>query len=217
MSKGQETERRILAAALGLFRKKGYGATTMRDVAAAADMSLGAAYHYFPSKQAIALRYFAEKQVELDAKVDARMAEVPSEDLATRLTAMMHANLDNLARDRKLLGALVPGIADVDEPLNPFSKELAEVRQRAIARFDLLLDGQGIPAELRTAAAAALWGLMMATILFFLHDRSPRQERSRLLVSTSAPLAADLLRLAGLPGLEALREKALAIARLLGV
>jgi len=217
LTKGEATERRILAAALGLFRKQGYAATTMRDIASAAGLAVGAAYHYFPSKQAIALRYFAQKQDELDTAADARLADAPKGDLGARLAAMMHANLDNLTRDRKLLGALFPGVADRDQPLSPFSEELGGVRQRAIARFDALLDGAGIPDELRAAAATALWGLMMATILFFLYDRSRGQARSRALVDASAPLAADLLRLAGMPGLEALRNRALGIARVLGV
>ena len=54
-AKGEETRDRIYNAALTLFRQRGFDATTMRDVAGAADMSLGAAYHYFPSKDALVL------------------------------------------------------------------------------------------------------------------------------------------------------------------
>ncbi|HZS36969.1 MAG TPA: TetR family transcriptional regulator, partial [Polyangia bacterium] len=41
--KSEETRRRVVDAALTLFRKRGFDATTMRDVAAAAGLSLGAA------------------------------------------------------------------------------------------------------------------------------------------------------------------------------
>src|SRR5713226_6743243 len=51
--KSLETRFQILQIALGLFRQRGLNDTTMRDIAAAADMSLGAAYYYFPSKEAI--------------------------------------------------------------------------------------------------------------------------------------------------------------------
>src|SRR5262252_6350785 len=57
-AKGEDTRDRIYNAALTLFRQRGFDATTMRDVAAAAGMSLGAAYHYFPSKDAIVLAYY---------------------------------------------------------------------------------------------------------------------------------------------------------------
>ena len=49
----EETRRMILETALSLFREKGFEDTTIRDIAAEADLSLGAAYYYFPSKEAI--------------------------------------------------------------------------------------------------------------------------------------------------------------------
>ena len=45
--------RQILDTALQLFRQRGFEATTVRDIASGAGLSLGAAYYYFPSKEAI--------------------------------------------------------------------------------------------------------------------------------------------------------------------
>src|SRR4051812_40550459 len=53
ITKGDLTRERIFTVALNLFREKGFEGTTMREVAAAANMSLGAAYYYFASKEAI--------------------------------------------------------------------------------------------------------------------------------------------------------------------
>lgn len=44
---------RALDAALALFSSKGYGATSMREISEAADLSVGNLYHHFGSKEAI--------------------------------------------------------------------------------------------------------------------------------------------------------------------
>ena len=71
-AKGDATRARIYGAALNLFRTKGFDAATMRDVAAAAELSLGAAYHYFPSKDAIAVELLRRYRDGLVALVGAR-------------------------------------------------------------------------------------------------------------------------------------------------
>src|SRR3954469_850017 len=53
-AKAEETRERILDAALGLFREKGFDQTTMRDIAAEAGVATGAAYYYFRSKEELA-------------------------------------------------------------------------------------------------------------------------------------------------------------------
>src|SRR5207237_4793311 len=50
-TKAEETRERILDAALRLFRKRGFDQTTMRDIAAEAEVATGAAYYYFSSKE----------------------------------------------------------------------------------------------------------------------------------------------------------------------
>ncbi len=55
--KSEETRERILNAALKLFRDRGFEAATMRDIAEEAGVATGAAYYYFPSKDAIVMEY----------------------------------------------------------------------------------------------------------------------------------------------------------------
>jgi AcrR family transcriptional regulator len=47
------SRRQILHAALTLFSSQGYRATSMRDIARAADVSTGNVYHQFPDKETI--------------------------------------------------------------------------------------------------------------------------------------------------------------------
>lgn len=59
----QETERRIILAALRLFSKEGYSATSMRAIAREAGISLGLTYNYFSSKEQL-LRAIVQQCLE---------------------------------------------------------------------------------------------------------------------------------------------------------
>lgn len=52
-NKGEATKQKIFLVSLRLFARRGYGNTTIRDIAQAADVSMGLLFHYFPSKQAL--------------------------------------------------------------------------------------------------------------------------------------------------------------------
>lgn len=63
-----ETERRLETAALELFLEKGYDATTIDEIAQAADVSVRTLYRYFPSKDALLFDQFTPTlQAVLDA------------------------------------------------------------------------------------------------------------------------------------------------------
>jgi TetR/AcrR family transcriptional regulator, transcriptional repressor for nem operon len=54
-ARGQDSRLRILQAALGVFRAKGYAATTVDDLCTAAGVTKGSFFHHFDSKEAAAL------------------------------------------------------------------------------------------------------------------------------------------------------------------
>lgn len=56
MSRAEQKKQRrelILTAGLDQFIRRGYSATKIKDIAAAADMSVGLLFHYFDSKEAL--------------------------------------------------------------------------------------------------------------------------------------------------------------------
>jgi len=51
--RSEKSRQQILDAALKLFSHKGYGATSVRDIAEEAELSKGNVYHHFPDKETI--------------------------------------------------------------------------------------------------------------------------------------------------------------------
>src|SRR5215813_7400355 len=100
----EETRRQILDTALTLFRERGFEETTIRDIARHAGLSLGAAYYYFKSKEAIVGAYYDYVQHEHQAR--ARAAFDRHVKLRERLAAAFHTKIDIVHDDRRLLRAL---------------------------------------------------------------------------------------------------------------
>ena len=194
IGKSAHTREVILARALALFRRRGFEKTTMRDVAKAADVALGAAYYYFPSKEALVLAYYTTTQAEHTEL--ARRAMTGMTDLRARLGAVVHTKLDVLARDRKLLGVLFKSVGDPTDPLSIFGEASKQVRDDSIAIFDDALEGSGLDASTRALTARAIWSLHMGLLLYFLHDKSPKQTKTRELADGALDVAAPLIRAA---------------------
>lgn len=195
--KGEGTGEHILETALALFRDKGFDATTMRDIARSADMSLGAAYYYFPSKEAIVLAYYEQVVEERRANADKLLAE--TDDLRERIAGLYHLHFDAVAEDRKLLGALVRSVADPDSPVSIFSAATGRVRNATIDVFHRALDVDLVPEELRDLGALGFWTLDLGLMLYFVWDDSPGQRRTRQLVENAVDIVIPLVPLMALP------------------
>jgi AcrR family transcriptional regulator len=197
-TKGEETRRAILHAALASFRKRGFDATTMRDVAKEAGVALGSAYYYFPSKEALVFAYYESTQIEHEAVLRAK----PSDDasLQGRLGALVHGKLDVLRRDRKILGALFRSVGDPSDRVSPFSRETESLRERSVALFVDALAPEPLDEQTKRVAALAFWGLHLALLVYFIHDDSPKQHKTHELADAAIELAVQVLKLAPLLG-----------------
>jgi AcrR family transcriptional regulator len=203
--KGEETRRRVQEAALALFREKGFDATTMRDVAAAAELSLGAAYHYFASKEAIVMAYYNAVQDRHDAEVRALVRETPA--VRDRLVAAFHGKLRIVADDRKMLGALLRFTGQPEHPLSFLGPATRDIQLRSIATFGVLLHGAAPADEDAALEALALWAMHMGVLLYFVYDDSPGQARTHRLAEGAVDLFVAALRLLRFPLLRPLRRR----------
>ncbi|HJL18838.1 MAG TPA: TetR family transcriptional regulator [Sandaracinaceae bacterium LLY-WYZ-13_1] len=191
------TRRTILRVALSLFREHGYAKTTMRRIAREAGLSLGAAYHHFDGKQAIVLSYYEQQQAAHEAA--AREAMAGARDLRDRLGLALHCGLDVRATDRALMRELAPLVVGPEERTSAFSETTRALRERSIALWREVVDDPTVPDDLRDVLALSLWALQMGVLLYFAHDESPRQRRTRALVDGALDLTAMALGALGTP------------------
>ncbi|HEX7960912.1 MAG TPA: TetR/AcrR family transcriptional regulator [Terriglobales bacterium] len=190
--KGEQTRDLILDHALKLFRERGIDATTMRDVAKGAGVALGAAYYYFPSKEAIVLAYYDRVQAE-HTRMMSDVLKDKKLDLKERLGMLLHTKIDILRNDRKLLGGLFRYTGDPEHPLSVLGKGTELCRQDSVATILQAIGDERFPDDVRQLLPAALWALQMGILLFFIYDSSPDQRRTRRLIDGSIDLSMRLL------------------------
>ena len=193
-AKRETTRRTLLERALELFQKRGVEATTMRDIAGAAGLSLGAAYYYFPSKEALVFAYYEENQLEVEEL--ARQAATTG-TLRTRLGAIFHAKLASIRPQRAMLASIIPHLVNPVDPLSAFSVQTGGVRARAIAMYAEAL--AELPPASIPVVTNALWLLQLACMLVYIHDDSPHEARTHGLVDDGLDLLVPLLPLLGMP------------------
>jgi AcrR family transcriptional regulator len=211
--KAQLTRAHLLATALAVFRQRGLEAATMRDLAAAAGTSLGSAYYYFPSKEAIIQAYYDDVQTEHARRVASVLAGGGGRDLKDRLLAAFHAKLDILQGDRKLLGALFRYTGEPDHPLSVLSEGTRKNREESIAVFQTAMGEERLPDDIRALLPTALWALHLALLLYFIYDNSPGQQRTRRLTDGVVTLLVRVVALAKLPVLKPVRGSILTLLR----
>jgi AcrR family transcriptional regulator len=212
--KSEETRRRILEAALDLFREKGFAETTMREIAAAAGVATGAAYYYFASKEAIVLAFYELASEEMAPLVEQALAREVRLD--RRLAALIEVKLGYFEPNRKFLGALLGRTIDRQHPLSPFSAETRHIRDRDLESFRNVIGGGDIspPNDIAPRLPEMLWAYQMSVVFFWLTDTSPGQARTRTLTVKSAAMIAQLLRLSKLPLMRPLRRQVLDLVEL---
>jgi AcrR family transcriptional regulator len=204
-TKSDETRARILDAAVALFRRRGFDAATMREIAAEAGVATGAAYYYFDSKDAIVLAFYDRAQREMEARLEDALAG--TRDFEGRLRALIEVKLEYFAPDRALLGALAR-YSDPEHPLSPFSVATREIRERDMKFFERVLAESKVKvtADLWPLLPQMLWMYQMGVVLFWLYDRSPGQRRTRALIEKSAGMVARLIKVSGFPLLRPVRK-----------
>jgi len=207
--KAEETGLKIFNAALELFRQQGFDSATMRDIAEKAGVATGAAYYYYPSKDAIVMNFYQRSCAEMQPEIETALKQ--SRGLEARLRELIRVKLDHFAPNRGVLRALLRNGADPKHPLSPFSAQTKEIRDIDIAWFrQILVDcGVRIPRDLESTLPGVLWFFQMGVIFFWVIDESEHQVRTARLLSLACKSVVSLIRLSSLPFVRPLRKTAL--------
>jgi AcrR family transcriptional regulator len=111
----------ILQAAVRCFARAGYHGTTMEAIAAEAGIAKGAAYVYFPSKEAIFLALYESWGCTLQEEITGAIAALPAERASARRVLRLivevngchvqeHAEACRVLLEGRTLAAYIPSI-----------------------------------------------------------------------------------------------------------
>jgi AcrR family transcriptional regulator len=198
-ARGEQTRQLILDTALRLFRERGYAETTMRAIATEAGVAVGNAYYYFDSKEHLIQGFYDRNQ--LAHRIAAERVLANERDFAARLRGVLHAGIDVNAPYHAFAATFFKTAAEPSSPLSPFSAESSPTREAAIGIFREVVDGSSarLDPELRKELPELLWLGWMGVVLFWVHDKSPDQRRTRRLIDGAVPLLDRLVGLSRLP------------------
>jgi AcrR family transcriptional regulator len=210
-SKGEQTRTAIVAAALRLFREKGYEATTMRAIAREAGVATGNAYYYFSSKEELVLQFYA--RIQADHERACQPVLEAEARLGRRLNGVLRALIDVQAPYQAFAAKLYRHATDSSSPLSPFSIQAAPTRIAAVALYGRVIDGTRIriPAGLHDRLPELLWLYSLGIGLYWVHDTSPECAKTYRLIDISTPLIERLIRLARFPVLRSLLRQLLTV------
>lgn len=194
-TKGEATRERLLDIALRLFAQHGFEATTMRDIADAAGLSLGATYRHYARKEDLVLALYAR----LAATLAKRVARLPAGPMSQRFHAAMELKLKLLQPHRRAFGALVATALNPEVELGVLSQSTGEIRTRVREIFARVVsEATDRPAPPQDAQLAELlYAVHLLLLLIWTQDRSARAGATRALLALTRDLlaAASLLSL----------------------
>jgi AcrR family transcriptional regulator len=136
--KKREIRHRMIETAARLFAEKGIDATTMEEIAAAADVSVGTVYNYFGTKNRLLLAGIEE---DTDAMIASGSAviDAPGPDPIAATQLLLGAYLDHFTGwDRRLLREIF-GAAFQRTSDEELATELFAMDERLIEQMVLLL------------------------------------------------------------------------------
>jgi len=179
-AKAEGTRQRILGAAMELFAKRGYDAATMRDIAAAAQVSLGLAYRYFEGKESLVLALYQQMAEQTDAAI----SSLNQGKIADRFIATMHVRLANAVRYRQAFGALFGAIMTPGTGAALLGTNAGDMRRKAESAFIRLVENStdALRPPQAQILGKLLYAIHFAVIFFWLHDRSEHQKTTRELL-----------------------------------
>jgi TetR/AcrR family transcriptional regulator, cholesterol catabolism regulator len=133
----------LLDAAARLFARRGFHATSMRDIAKAVDMLSGSIYYHFSSKEEMLLAVYAEGARRIGELVDAAVTR--EIEPWARLESASAAHLNALSITHRDYAQVM--IRTLPDEADGISRQLREIRRDYEAKFRRLIDALPLPPE----------------------------------------------------------------------
>jgi AcrR family transcriptional regulator len=199
-AQGEAASRKLFDAAVKLIRQRGYEATTLRDVAERAGVSVGLLYRYYPSKRAIVLALYEQ----LSAEYAVQAAGMPAGKWRTRFIFALETSLAVLRPHRNTMQAFVPVmLGGTDEGLFAQSTAFSRLRVQKVFQDAVVDATDAPPRKLGEPLGRLLYLIHLGVIMWWLLDKTAEQRATTALVALLRqvlPSAAVTLRLPPIRG-----------------
>jgi AcrR family transcriptional regulator len=151
---------RIKRAARKLFGRKGFEATTTREIAAAADIGAGTLFLYAGTKEDLLVLIFRD---EMDRVVEDAFATMPARPLLDQVLHLFGAMIALHERDRGLARVFVKELPFVEDRRHG----VAEMMATMLGGIANLIEQAGSRGELRPEVPAARLAISLFSLYFF--------------------------------------------------
>ncbi len=185
MRSGEATKKKIKSAALNLFVERGVDASGMRDIAKSSNITEGAIYRHFKSKDELVWRLFADNFVHFAEQLDALQAAEQS--TAARLEAVIQGFCRFYDEDETLFRFLLLVQHGQLSKITDEMKSPIEVIKRVIQSG---IDAGEIAYADATELTAWVMGIVLQTATFKIDGRLPGPMSARATTLSSACLDA---------------------------
>ena len=195
--KARQTKEHILTTALALFADKGYGETTLRDIAGSAGVSLGLTYRYFVRKEELILALYQRLAQDLEEEVRA----LPPSPMAARFARAIESCLRRLTPHREALGALFAVGLAPDSEVAVLGEGASGVRSVVWRVYREVVRGAADKPRPRQQdqIATLFYAAHLLLVLFWLQDRTPSQRATGDLLKFTEETLGRLRPVLGLP------------------
>ena len=167
MSQVQRSEKsrsQILDSALKLFSHKGYGATSVRDIAEEAGLSKGNVYHHFPDKETI-FRALIDRYFEAMSQPEFPFNRALAAGSFPENLEAIGQSIREIVRDyREYVALIYVDVVEFD------GTHVRKFYQNMADRFDSFMKSTGMEKELQKKLANGLSpvsAVMLATRIFY--------------------------------------------------
>ena len=184
-SQGAAARDRLYATALQLIAARGYEATTLRDIAKEAGVSVGLLYRYFPSKQSVVIALYDE----LSTDYARQAADIPAGKWRDRFLFALTTSLDVLKPHKMALRALTPVlVGDPEEGIFAASTSFSRLRVQRVFEAAVTGASDAPKKPLAEALGRLLYLVHLSVLLWWLLDKTSNQRATAALVTLTRQL-----------------------------
>ena len=171
----------MLEAALALFARDGYEATTFQRIATEAGVSVGLVCRYFPTKEHLVIGEYDR----LATAFETWSLEMPEGTVAIRFKAAMEQKLALLEPHRRSVTALAARALDPGGRASILGPTTEVVRSKVAGVFWLAVCGatDAPSAEEGARLARMLYGIHLLLVLLYVQEADPRGPTTREVIA----------------------------------